>query len=350
MFFRFLRAEPSPELVHSLDPLNQQIHSVVAELLQVIISRGEAEVGGLSMIESALASRLFLTVHRSELDLQNKLLHVLHSTVHAVSNTSRRHHKSPSLSTDISSPHEVAMDSPQPPDLTREALFVRIVADAISIQQNNAVIHHWVDFLLMTIPQYRQALHAVIFPLIDCLVERLRSLVDGFSETYQATGPVGTPSTVTDAEYTVLVNALERLLLIAAAQALTVSADEEPKTTDRVTSDPSSSGAGGLLGYMTGVLGSSEVEHTEISEETKVSTASMLPSGRLQRVADKSILAPSDQICRSSPSQISGRPPSLLLGRHVDSGSCCRRRLFFFERSFCFKVTDPSSQSARADL
>lgn len=90
LLVRFLRSEPSPEMVPSLGPVNFQIHSVVAELLQVIISRGEAEISGLQLIESALTARLYLCIHRNELDLQNKLLHVLHSVVHAVSGLARR--------------------------------------------------------------------------------------------------------------------------------------------------------------------------------------------------------------------------------------------------------------------
>lgn len=273
--FSFLRAEPAPELVASLGPLNYHIHSVVAELLQVIISRGEAEIAGLQAIESALTSRLFLCIHRSELDLQNKLLHVLHSVVHAVSGSNRRHHKSPSLATDPTKAREV-LNEAQPPDLTHDAMFVRVVSDAISTQENNAVIHHWIDFLLMTIPQFRQALHSVIFPLVDCLVIRLRSLVQDFKQTYAAQSAqtfaiTSDASSSTDAEYTVLVNALERLLLIAVTESLAAVVDEEPKSAERPAPDASSGGAGGLLGYMSGVLGNAEMEAPKISDETRVS-------------------------------------------------------------------------------
>jgi hypothetical protein len=263
---RFLRAEPAPELVSSLGPLNYHIHSVVAELLQVIISRGESEITGLQSIESALTSRLYLCIHRSELDLQNKLLHVLHSVVHAVSgSSSRKHNKSSSVGAESKPANDA-----QPPDLTHDAMFVRVVSDAVSTQHNNAVIHHWIDFLLMTIPQFRQALHSVIFPLVDCLVTRLRSLVQEFKETYSQDEPAGsTPSAATDAEYTVLMNALERLLLIAIAESLAAAVDEEPKAAERAVTESNSSGPGGLLGYMSGVLGSSEMESSEISEETK---------------------------------------------------------------------------------
>ncbi|KAK4703671.1 hypothetical protein P7C70_g2546, partial [Phenoliferia sp. Uapishka_3] len=267
---RFLRAEPEPELVTSLGPLNHHIHSVVAELLQVLLSRGEAEITGLKSIEAALTFRLFLCVHRSELDLQNKLLHVLHSVVHAVGGTSRRHQKG-------SSELEQEVADAQPPDLTHDEMFVRVVSDAVSTQHNNAVIHHWIDFLLMTIPQFRRSLHTIVFPLVDCLVTRLRTLVLDFQRTYAAPSTPGPSSEATDAEYTVLMNALERLLLIAVSEALAAAVDDEsPRQAERVASE---GGGGGLLGYMTGVLGSVEMEPSPVSEEFKTKQAAL---GRLR--------------------------------------------------------------------
>lgn len=279
---RLLRAEPAPELVSSLGPLNYHIHSVVAELLQVIISRGEADIDGLQSIESALTSRLYLCIHRSELDLQNKLLHVLHSVVHAVSGTQRRGHRKTSSAappTEAGAKRRDANDA-QPPNLTHDVMFVRVVSDAVSTQHNNAVIHHWIDFLLMTIPQFRQSLRTVIFPLIDCLVDRLRSLVQDVRQTYLFRDEVYPTCEATDAEYTVLMNALERLLLMAVSEAQVAADDDELKSTDRTANESISSGGGGvggggLLGYMTGVLGSSELG-TGAGEESGVSSM-MIP-------------------------------------------------------------------------
>ncbi|KAM0754971.1 hypothetical protein T439DRAFT_284317 [Meredithblackwellia eburnea MCA 4105] len=267
---RFLRAEPSPELVTSLSPLTHHIHSVVAELLQVILSRGEAEIAGLKSIESVLTSRLFLCVHRSELDLQNKLLHVLHSVVHAVGTMKRHHKTTSSVTADLKVLLEV--NDAQPPDLTHDEMFVRVVSDAISHQHNNAVIHHWIDFLLMTIPQYRTSLQTVVYPLVDCLVIRLRSLVHDFQKTYSSPNASPFASESTDAEYTVLMNALERLVLIAVSETMNSTLDEEPRPTERVVND---SGPGGLLGYMSGVLGNTEMEPTPVSEESKIKQAAL---------------------------------------------------------------------------
>jgi len=292
----FLRSEPAEEMVPSLGPINLQIHSIVAELLQVVISRGEAEIDGLQLIESALTARLYLCIHRNEIDLQNKLLHVLHSVIHAVSGLARRQAastaaaKSPGGGGGVNgaaAPVGNEMNEAQAPDLTHDGMFVKIVSDAVSTQHNNALIHHWVDFLLMTIPQFRQSIHSVLFPLVDCLVIRLNSFVAELDHTYLPPSPDRAnefaPSAsayqteATDAEYTVLMNALERLLLMAVNESLALTADDEAghKLVERAVPDTASTGTGGLLGYMSGVLGSAEVDTTELSEETKTKHAAL---------------------------------------------------------------------------
>ncbi|GAA5963888.1 hypothetical protein JCM21900_003967 [Sporobolomyces salmonicolor] len=278
VLLRFLRADPDPRLIASLAPPNHHMHAIVAEILQVVISRGEAEISGLAAIESALMSRLFLCVHRSELDLQNKLLHVLHSVIHTVASSARRPLPNSTTPEGESTAEE---NEAQPPDLTHDELFVRILSDAVSVQNNNAIIHHWVDFLLMTIPQYRQSLQTIILPLIDRFVARLQTLVTDLKSSYAALDASSTSSTITDAEYTVLVNALERLLLMAITESAAATTEDEPKSSERVVSDASSSGgSGGLLGYMSNVLSHAELESPELSEETKTKHAV------LQRVRD----------------------------------------------------------------
>lgn len=226
---------------------------MVAELIQILISRGEVEITGLASIESALTSRLYLCVHRSELDLQNKLLHVLHSVVHSLSGTQRKLRR-PSTSTT-----NEKVDSKF--EISHEVMFVRVVSDAISLQYNNAALHHWIDFLLMTIPLYRQALSSVILPLIDCLVIRIHSLIEGFKIAYSSK-KLSSGSEVTDAEYTVLTNALERLVLIAITESVAVAGEEDSRSSDRQINDSisSSNTAGGLMNYMSGVLGGNDSE------------------------------------------------------------------------------------------
>lgn len=226
-------------------------------------------------------NRLFRCIHRNELDLQNKLLHVLHSVTHANAGQTRRGSpasKPSETETTASPPGEAEEGSAQPPDLTHDEFFVRIISDAVSAQDNNAIIHHWVDFLLMTIPLYRHDLHTILLPLVDRFVTRLRSLVTELQASYSSLASPATSLSTTDAEFTALTNALERLVLMALAESSSAGGEDESKSSERVPSDTSSSaGGGGLLGYMSNVLSHSEMESTELSEETKVSPNSTWP-------------------------------------------------------------------------
>ncbi|GAA5831398.1 hypothetical protein JCM3766R1_001734 [Sporobolomyces carnicolor] len=273
ILLRLLRADPVDALLRTLGPLNQHLHAAVAEILQVLVSRGEAEIASLALIESALMNRLFRCIHRNELDLQNKLLHVLHSVTHANAGQTRRGSpasKPSETETTASPPGEAEEGSAQPPDLTHDEFFVRIISDAVSAQDNNAIIHHWVDFLLMTIPLYRHDLHTILLPLVDRFVTRLRSLVTELQASYSSLASPATSLSTTDAEFTALTNALERLVLMALAESSSAGGEDESKSSERVPSDTSSSaGGGGLLGYMSNVLSHSEMESTELSEETK---------------------------------------------------------------------------------
>ncbi|GAA5872796.1 hypothetical protein JCM8547_005705, partial [Rhodosporidiobolus lusitaniae] len=260
LLLRFLRADPDDSLKTCLGSLNSHIHSVVAELLQVLISRGEAELVGLGSIENALVSRLFVSVHRSELDLQNKLLHVLHSVIFAGSIRPQQTSAAPSGDA-------LLTPNSHPPDFTHDEFFVRVLSDAMS-QDNTAVLHHWIDFLLMTVSQFRHQLRTILLPLTDSLVVRLQVLVKNIEQTYSSLHVLTTSSSTTDAEYTALTNALERVLLMAVSQGTAASTEDDAKSVDRATSESGTS-SGGLLGYMTGVLSHPEAESNEVPEEVK---------------------------------------------------------------------------------
>jgi hypothetical protein len=275
----FLRAEPTPELVASLGPLNQHIHAVVADLLQVVISRGEVDILSLRAVESAIASRLFLAIHRNELDLQNKLLHVLHSVIYAIFVHHSRPATASTTSLNSTTGEKVLSQG------GRDIMFVRIISDAISIQRNSAVVHHWIDFLLMTIPQFQKSLNSIVFPLIDCLTVQLRSLVDEFKSTYDPTTSTLNPSTelptsmiteATDSEFVALINALERLLLVATSESKIVIAEDTPRSPVVMSESATiaSSGGGGFIGYMSGVLGSAETEPA-YADQSKVTVFSV---------------------------------------------------------------------------
>lgn len=287
-----------------MGPLNHHIHSTIAELLQVIISRGELDMVHLQAIETALSSRLYLCIHRAELDLQNKLLHVLHSVVHAIFALRKQEKGGPDLSGQARDLDNLV----HPIGISRDAFFVKVLSDAISLQRNSAVVHHWIDFLLMTISQFRRSLHSVLLPLIDSLVTRLRIVVTELKTTYLTTPsrylahPLA--SEATDAEFTVLMNALERLLLIAISEVKVIGTDATPASPEQKTMSEGPS----LFGYIAGAMASAEVEPSGLSESAKVRPSHFIRSA--QR------LTPGvDTTARVHSRAGHGQSPALLLGR-----------------------------------
>lgn len=219
--------------------------------------------------------RLYSSVHHGHVDLQNKMLHVLHTAVHA----SRQPSASPrhrTQSEDVGAPAGKATSGPQlflPPDLAFEAFFVRLVSCALK-QEDVAVVHHWLDFLLMTVPHSRYEAPGVLGPVLDGLIMHVQTCVSDVTHMFDPDRSSHTRSVVTDAEFAALVNALERLLLLSLARTSSASLDAatngaEPKHT---AEGAGASGPSALFGYVTGVLGHTESEVAEPSSRSKVST------------------------------------------------------------------------------
>ncbi|KAG0147859.1 hypothetical protein CROQUDRAFT_42250 [Cronartium quercuum f. sp. fusiforme G11] len=203
----YIDSDPAPLLIPAMGTYNLTIHATAADVVQMIVSRGDLTTIELGLIEGALSNRLLISIRSSEYNLQNKFLHALHATISAGSTASPQSVRPISLDLD-------GRKDKSEPDLATQ-LFTTVVGDGITAQRNSAVIHHWIDFLLMTIPQYRRSLDDVVNPLIDRLVERIRTLVNDLETTYHANAKgKSIASESTDSEYAVFVNALERLLVV----------------------------------------------------------------------------------------------------------------------------------------
>lgn len=229
----------------------------------------------LQKVQSALITRLHLCVHRGEYDLQNKLLHVLHSAIVA-SSESRR--KADRRST-VNSRHRAGSTSKismEKPNLSLEseahdASLLKLLSDGI-LQRNSAMIHHWVDFLLITLPHLRKILVSLLFPLIDCISGRIRSFVDGLRAAFDPVVKGKEVSTdASDADFTILMNALERLFVLALEEAKPLMAQEEDSAN---AEKPVSAGDGhgGFLSFMSNALGSTDgasVQHDSSSKASR---------------------------------------------------------------------------------
>ncbi|KAI8459463.1 Dopey, N-terminal-domain-containing protein [Phakopsora pachyrhizi] len=250
----FINSSPEPILLPAMSFQNESIHSTTADLLQTIVSRGDLTPADLMNIEKVLTHRLLISVRSLEYNLQNKLLHALHSTISA--ETTSPHHSRNSTS-------QEALTNKAKTDLSPAAdstLLALIIGDGIVTQNYTAIVHHWIDFLLMTVPQFRRSLNEVVNPLIDRLIAKLSSLVGNIEETYRVShSGADFESEFSDSEFSAFVNALERLIIVLIEDGgSSASFEEEHGNKNAPERSALSDSTTGLFSGVFNVLGSTE--------------------------------------------------------------------------------------------
>lgn len=253
-----------------MQPLNATLQSTSVDILQAIVTRGEIDAVTLYTLEAATIGKLFLCVHTGRLDLQNKLLHLLHSLISASTSASQ------SISSQSHKPlrHDDALDEKRHPDVSSaharpiNPLLTQTLVDGVTCLSNRPVLQHWLDFILMALPQFNSTLQTVVTPMNECVCRLLRSFLVDFVET-PGRGQdqlVDTCATVTDAEVVMVLNALERLILLGLANATEANqTDDEQPIPDKAGPDST-----GLLGYVSNVFGS-ETAAAVVEEQLSVS-------------------------------------------------------------------------------
>lgn len=230
---------------------NLRIQGTVLELLQGIVARGELDAAILETTEAVIVGRLYASVHTNRLDLQNKLLHVLHSVIFAASNAAPARRGSRDSEATINS------------RTASNTLFVQMMIDGISRPLNRPVLQHWIDFVMMTVAQFRSLSHAVS-PLCDCICRQLRLSFAEVDELVSHRGKGKAPLrwTTSDADILLLLNALERLVLLSLSKPDEASAlDDEPGPSERLPTESST----GILGYVFGSENPQRLEDDHLS-------------------------------------------------------------------------------------
>lgn len=148
-------------------------------------------------------------------------------------------------------------------------LLVQTLADGISTQSNRPILQHWLDFILLAIPQFQPALQSVVTPLNDCLCKQLHVSLrelhlagrqpEGFGRDIH--------TSVTDADMAMLLNALEKFVLLSLAYT-----EEEDIDVESITEKPTQE-SGGLLGYVSNVFSSESVQAGNAEQLTVSSQA-----------------------------------------------------------------------------
>ena len=249
--------------------MNAVIQSTSVDLLQTIVSRGEIDSVSLEIIEAAVIGKLFYCIHTSRLDLQNKLLHLLHSVISASLS-----HTDPNKPKQTRAPRQRQNDGPvediysqgHPTDSTSRShdinpLLIQTLVDGIALPTNRPVFQHWLDFILMAVPQFQPTLETVVSPLIDCLCRQLLAALEDVRQASAHPPPdhEDISSCTTDAEMIMFLNGLERLILLSLPRGSDPNQDEE----DTPTAEKSAQeGSSGLLGYVSNVFSSDTTSST----------------------------------------------------------------------------------------
>ncbi|KAI0348103.1 hypothetical protein BDW22DRAFT_1350250 [Trametopsis cervina] len=253
VLLRFLQSEPNLQLAHALRPLNESLQSATVDLLQNLTARGEIDMIALQSVESAIIGKLYYCVHTGRLDIQNKLLHLLHSTISALNGQIDAELQKSSRITQ----GEQSIDGPRPQapistSYSVNPLLIHTLIDGISTSSNRPILQHWLDFILMTIPQFHDMLQPAILPLNECVCRQLRNALGEITAASRARARAEDVAAYnTDADFVMLINAVERLALIS------LSHIQQPSTLeDDMLNEKPNQESSGLLGYMSNVFSS----------------------------------------------------------------------------------------------
>lgn len=235
-----------------MQPFHIVAQNLSVDLLQALIARGDVDLITLQSLESAVVQKLYFCVHTGRLDLQNKLLHLLHTVITAsISGSEGRAATQPERGADGIS----LQDSPAVSRREVHAvhpLLVQTLVDGISTPSNRPLLQHWLDFIMMTVPQYKETLRAVVTPLSDCVCRQLRLALGEIQEAAsEGSRSDDIVSYTTDADFLMLLTTLERLTLLSMTRVAGEQQQEEELPSDRAGQE-----SGGLLGYVSNVFSS----------------------------------------------------------------------------------------------
>jgi hypothetical protein len=265
-----------------MQPPNFAIQSTSVDLLQGIIARGEIDELSVDTVEAAIISKLFLGIHTKRLDLQNKLLHLLH----ALLSSSVSAHDTPTgrtttgqsrSSVGASEDEQVQSTSQDSTSRTHDVnpLLIQTLVDGVVTPSNLPILQHWLDFVLMAAAQFQPTLHSAIPPLIDCICRQLLLALSDVrrASLKDAADSEDVLSIATDSEMIMLLNALERLIGLSLAHASDANQSEE----EHVFSDKAAQESSGLLSYVSTVFSSDHVANTT-EDQLSVSSVDVEPN------------------------------------------------------------------------
>ncbi|KAG0088885.1 hypothetical protein BGZ92_005611, partial [Podila epicladia] len=275
--YRFIESEPTSDYKTMLN-LNEEIHMVAADFLHFIISKiDHVDTSLLAMIHKTVINKMLYCINHSRLDLQSRLLHLLHATILMGTTPTKKPTSSGQSSNNVTrdasiSTFDNSSGSNQANGDSHESLFrvvgssplfVKTVFDALSVPSNRPILQHWMDFLMLALPFLTNYFRRVLLPVIQCLCDQiLRSrafLLEAYAD--KARDVTGNPN-LTDQDLMIFLTGLERMLTFSLSEA---RLGEE---VDSVHKQEWSDGLRGTHGLVANVLGT-DVHPSDSFQENK---------------------------------------------------------------------------------
>ena len=210
--------------------LSVKVQNATIVVLQLLVARGKVPRTCLENLKLVLLVKLQSTTRLGQVTLQNRLLHLLHSTIVATP-TPPTHRRSTSITEKIV----------QEPVDTFDKTLAQAVIEGISSPRNRPVLQNWVDFVLITSPLLK-AKPAILQTICDCFSLQLK--VAALSLRDQVVGSQSHASGSSDAEVVMLLSGLDRLL------SLITPASGRKSEDGRVGTE----GGSGIFGLVSGVF------------------------------------------------------------------------------------------------
>ncbi|RUS22466.1 hypothetical protein BC937DRAFT_88992 [Endogone sp. FLAS-F59071] len=207
---RYIESEVPENFAASMGFQNSAVHMHAAELLHQIVTRSETiDAHLVVLIHDIVIRKMLYCITTENLDLQIRLLHILHATVSisantnsttgpitsqrlaSVSSTQRKSSSSDGILEtqthfNINMPRVIGLSGPGASDSVTVSLrstssspnFMRCIVDAFSISTNRPILQHWMDFVLTSLPCLRHCFKRVLMPVMQCICEQLSKSQD----------------------------------------------------------------------------------------------------------------------------------------------------------------------------
>lgn len=209
---------------------------VAADFLHFIISKiDHVETSLLTMIHKTVINKMLYCINHGRLDLQSRLLHLLHATILMGTTPLKKAAGIPTSANGTTvregsiSTYEGSTGSNQGNGDANEnlfrivgssPLFVKTVFDALSVPSNRPILQHWMDFLMLALPFLTNYFRKVLLPVIQCLCDQILRSRSCLLEAYADHDRRSTISpSLTDQDLMVFLTGVDRLLTFSLAEA-----------------------------------------------------------------------------------------------------------------------------------